>query len=1223
MYPTLFSRFSFYRLLAAPIILTALVMPMRAQQRAAVGKDALPPSHQKNVAVMIEMKGDAASVAYAAALKQAQAQADAARNYALAHPNLRSSKLLLSKKPEPIQISAQAAKQVAATVRALDQSQRTIVPTLTGRKFGAKVLFRAQRAYNGIAAVVPRDRISAIASLPGVKAVHPMHPKFHAAAFSDLDFLSVRSFWGKMPFGFHGENIKVADIDSGLDYIHTNFGGPGSVGYSLVPDHTVAPNPFFPTQKVPGGFDFAGDSYDANEDPGTGHDPAPDPDPFDCPDPTGSSGGHGTGTASLIAGFGVTNAGFTYSGTYDAANPVINDLSIAPGFAPSAKLYPLRVFGCNGSTNLVVQAIEWSMDPNGDGNFSDRMDVINMSLGGQEGFADDADEIAAANATAAGILICSAAGNSGDTYYVIDGPSVAAGSLSVAASFNSANGFVFDAGVTGNSANLSGQKFAALYSNSSPRTAVTGDVVYARPAVADTPLTNAAQVAGKIVLIDRGVATFSVKAQNAMAAGAIGIIIANNQGDPITQATDTAVPPLNIPDVMISTNDGTTIKTAANFDATTGVPANPTNVSIAPDNGAVVRNPNPPGSGAVAGSPDTVPSYTSRGPRLPDSALKPDVTAPAEVTGVAAHNSGKEVQNFNGTSSATPHVSGIMAIARQMHPTWTVQELNALICETATHNLATTVGGSTLIGPGRIGAGRVDLDKAANANVVAYNGTDPNLIGVSFGVVEVPADGAANQTKSIKLVNKSTSDVTYNISYEDTVPAVGASFTLPASVSVSAGSTNSFDVGFSATGNALRHTRDASVGATQATIFGTFQRQFLTEKAGYAVFTPTSGSEPTIRVALYAAPKPTSAMRGTITNFVPTADAGTFTINLSGLSINTGSTFPSDIVSFVKPFELQYASPQAGSLSAPTDRNVLKYVGITSDWANRTQAERDGFAPVVTFGLEGFGNAGVPDANGSDKEIFIDFDFDGTFDIAFFLNSLANATTQRNTNVYWTFLVDLATNTAQAWDFGTNAISANGLPTNRDTNSFNNSVVWVPVDGIVGTDFSSFQYQVVTFDRNGNEVDETPVLFYDAANPGLDVTPAATIDPFVLPDAASTSIGVKYNGTNFQTNGSLGVLLFHVHNSTGNHSDVVGFRKPTVTGFNPTSGHVGDPITITGANFGPGTVVKFFNNQTAAVNVLTSNTLIATVPAGAVSGPITVSNAAGSSTAPGNFTVLP
>ena len=65
------------------------------------------------------------------------------------------------------------------------------------------------------------------------------------------------------------------------------------------------------------------------------------------------------------------------------------------------------------------------------------------------------------------------------------------------------------------------------------------------------------------------------------------------------------------------------------------------------------------------------------------------------------------------------------------------------------------------------------------------------------------------------------------------------------------------------------------------------------------------------------------------------------------------------------------------------------------------------------------------------------------------------------------------------------------------------------------------------------------------------------------------------------------------------------------------------PAALAVLGLGPGTVVKFFNNKTASVNVLTSNTLVATVPAGAVTGPIKVSNAAGSSTAPGNFTVLP
>ena len=56
-------------------------------------------------------------------------------------------------------------------------------------------------------------------------------------------------------------------------------------------------------------------------------------------------------------------------------------LRIGPGVAPQASLYALRVFGCNGGTGLTVQAIDWAIDPDSDGDFSDHLDVINMSLG--------------------------------------------------------------------------------------------------------------------------------------------------------------------------------------------------------------------------------------------------------------------------------------------------------------------------------------------------------------------------------------------------------------------------------------------------------------------------------------------------------------------------------------------------------------------------------------------------------------------------------------------------------------------------------------------------------------------------------------------------------------------------------------------------------------------------------------------------------------------------
>jgi hypothetical protein len=435
-------------------------------------------------------------------------------------------------------------------------------------------------------------------------------------------------------------------------------------------------------------------------------------------------------------------------------------------------------------------------------------------------------------------------------------------------------------------------------------------------------------------------------------------------------------------------------------------------------------------------------------------------------------------------------------------------------------------------------------------------------------------------------------------------------------------------VTFTATGSQLRHERDLSTATSQTTSFGTFSRQYLTEKAGYAVLTPVSGSEPVQRVALYAAPKPSSSMHATTNGFVPDAASGTFAVNLSGSLINTGATFPNDIVSLAKGFELQYANPLAGAPNAPTDQNLIKYVGITTDWANRTATEQANFVPWVNFAIEGFGNASVPDFNGSDKEIFIDLDFDNVFDIAIFLTRLPNGTSP--TNVYFSELVDLSgvfgpPGNAYFWE-PTNARGP--APTNRDTNSFNNSVITIPIDGLIGTGFTSFQYLVASFDRSGNEVDQTPLLFFDAAGQGLNVTPPATVEPFFVSDLPTTAFNAAYSGNGFQTNGSLALMIVHMHNGTGNHTDVVAFRAPTITGFNPTSGHVGDFITITGSNFNGGTKVTFFKStapfsvDATAVSVLTANTISVQVPAGASSGPIRVSNAAGSSTK-GGFTVLP
>ena len=67
----------------------------------------------------------------------------------------------------------------------------------------------------------------------------------------------------------------------------------------------------------------------------------------------------------------------------------LDGMRIGPGMAPGAQLYALRVFGCEGSTDLIGPALDMAADPNGDGNFSDRLDIVNLSLGSDYVPSDD------------------------------------------------------------------------------------------------------------------------------------------------------------------------------------------------------------------------------------------------------------------------------------------------------------------------------------------------------------------------------------------------------------------------------------------------------------------------------------------------------------------------------------------------------------------------------------------------------------------------------------------------------------------------------------------------------------------------------------------------------------------------------------------------------------------------------------------------------------------
>ncbi|MCP3682416.1 MAG: S8 family serine peptidase [bacterium] len=140
--------------------------------------------------------------------------------------------------------------------------------------------------------------------------------------------------------------------------------------------------------KIIGGYDF----YNNDADPMDDH-------------------GHGTHVAATAAGDGVLK-----------------------GVAPDAKILAYKVCSSAGScpNSDIIAAIERSLDPNQDGNFDDRADIISMSLGGS-GTPDSPAALAIDNAFDNGIFSSISAGNNGPGSQTIGCPSCARKAMSVAA----------------------------------------------------------------------------------------------------------------------------------------------------------------------------------------------------------------------------------------------------------------------------------------------------------------------------------------------------------------------------------------------------------------------------------------------------------------------------------------------------------------------------------------------------------------------------------------------------------------------------------------------------------------------------------------------------------------------------------------------------------------------------------------------------------------------
>jgi subtilisin family serine protease len=212
---------------------------------------------------------------------------------------------------------------------------------------------------------------------------------------------------------------------------------------------------------------------------------------------------------------------------------------------------------------------------------------------------------------------------------------------------------------------------------------------------------------------------------------------------------------------------------------------------------------------------DELAGFSSRGPRVGDGGLKPDLTAPGVDIVAALHADGvigppvePGYTALSGTSMATPHVAGAAALLAQQHPAWTGAQLKAALTASAEANPD--------LGEYAQGAGRVDVARAIGQTVVS----EPT--NVSLGLAAWPHDDDQPVTRSFAYRNPTAADVTLQLTLDTDAP--DGMFTLSTTeVTVPAGGSADVSV-----------TGDPRIGTTDAAFSGTV----VATAGGISVRTP-------------------------------------------------------------------------------------------------------------------------------------------------------------------------------------------------------------------------------------------------------------------------------------------------------------------------------------------------------------------------------------------------
>lgn len=383
-----------------------------------------------------------------------------------------------------------------------DKSKFRAAAAANGIEFTERFAFN--NLWNGVSINVDPLYVNKLRTLPGVVAVYPVVkvsiPETTTSADPEL-FTAIQMTGADIAqneLGYTGAGVRVAVMDTGVDYDHPDLGGC-----------------FGPGCRVAFGYDLVGDTYNA-DDTSPSYNPIPSPDPYpdDC-------NGHGTHVAGIVGANGTV-------------------VGVAPGVTFGA----YRVFGCEGSTDadIMIAAMEMAL--------KDKMQVLNMSIGSAFTWPQYPTAVAADRLVKKGVVVVASIGNSGaNGLYSAGAPGLGKDVIGVASFDNTHN--------TASLFEVNGQDIGYLpmsFSGPVP-TSGTAEIVYVGLAcTANLPLL--ADPAGKTALAVRGTCSFGEKATNAINAGATAVVIANNVPGLFSGTLGGVIGDGSVPVVAVSQADG-------------------------------------------------------------------------------------------------------------------------------------------------------------------------------------------------------------------------------------------------------------------------------------------------------------------------------------------------------------------------------------------------------------------------------------------------------------------------------------------------------------------------------------------------------------------------------------------------------------------------------------------------------------------------------------------